>query len=114
MGVQWSDVWSAGTEATRERPDLVPIVATAEALEAMPSGVTSVVLVPDLDLRTNQQGLWNDLEAQPADARKAAAALTRVTGARRLSSRVRSNSKHLSGRSDRIWNGSSPGVDGAE
>ena len=28
--------------------------------------------VPDLDLRTNTQGLWNDLEAQPADARKAA------------------------------------------
>ena len=70
--VQWSDIWSAWTEATRERPDLVPIVSTAEALKAMPSGVTSVVLVPDLDLRTNRHGLWNDLEAQPADARKAA------------------------------------------
>ena len=46
--VQWSDIWSAWTEATRERPDLVPIVSTAEALKAMPSGVTSVVLVPDL------------------------------------------------------------------
>ena len=61
--VQWSDIWSAWTEATRERPDLVPIVSTAEALKAMPSGVTSVVLVPDLDLRTNRHGLWNDLEA---------------------------------------------------
>ena len=70
--VQWSDIWSAWTEATRERPDLVPIVSTAEALQAMPSGVTSVVLVPDLDLRTSQQGLWNDLEARPADARTAA------------------------------------------
>ena len=70
--VQWSDIWSAWTEATRERPDLVPIVSTAEALKAMPSGLTSVVLVPDVDLRTNRQGLWNDLEALPADARKAA------------------------------------------
>ena len=70
--VQWSDIWSAWTEATRERLDLVPIVSTAAALKAMPSGVTSVVLVPDIDLRTNTQGLWNDLEAQPADARKAA------------------------------------------
>ena len=70
--VQWSDIWSAWTEATRERPDLVPIVSTAEALKTMPSGVTSVVLVPDLDLRTNMHGLWNDLEARRADAREAA------------------------------------------
>jgi phosphohistidine swiveling domain-containing protein len=70
--VQWADIWSAWTEATMERPDLVPIVSTAEALKAMPSGLTSVVLVPDLDLRTSGHGLWNDLEAQPADARKAA------------------------------------------
>jgi len=70
--VQWSDIWSAWTEATREKPDLVPIVSTAEALKAMPSSVTGVVLVPDLDLRTNMQGLWNDLEAWPANARKAA------------------------------------------
>ena len=39
LGVQWSDIWSAWTEATRERPDLVPIVSTAEALKAMPPGV---------------------------------------------------------------------------
>jgi phosphohistidine swiveling domain-containing protein len=70
--VQWSDIWSAWRESTRERPDLVPIVSTAEALKAMPSGVTSVVLVPDLDLRTNMHGLWNDLEARPANARNAA------------------------------------------
>ena len=68
--VQWSDIWSAWTEATKERPDLVPIVSTAEALKAMPSGVTSIVLVPDLDLRTNSEGLWNDLEALPANARR--------------------------------------------
>ncbi len=70
--VQWSDIWSAWTETTRERPDLVPIVSTAEALKAMPSGVASVVLVSDVDLRTNRQGLWNDLEALPVDARKTA------------------------------------------
>jgi phosphohistidine swiveling domain-containing protein len=70
--VQWSDIWSAWTEATKERPDLVPIVSSAKALKAMPPGVTSVVLVPDLDLRTNIHGLWNDLEARATNARKAA------------------------------------------
>jgi phosphohistidine swiveling domain-containing protein len=70
--LQWSDIWSAWTEATKERPDLVPIVSTTEALKTMPSSVTSVVLVIDLDLRTNPQGLWNDLEGQSANARKAA------------------------------------------
>src|SRR5437773_4007040 len=70
--VQWSDIWSAWTEATRERPDLVPIISTADALKAMPSAVTSVVLVPDLDLRTNKHGLWNDLEALPVNARASA------------------------------------------
>ena len=80
--LQWSDIWSAWTETTRERPKLVPIVSTAEALKAVPFGVASVVLVPDLDLRTNRQGLWNDFEAQPANARKAALDdyITVVTG----------------------------------
>jgi phosphohistidine swiveling domain-containing protein len=80
--VQWSDIWSAWTEATRERPGLVPIVSSAEALQTMPSTVTSAVLVPDLDLRTTRQGLWNDLEALPANARKAALDnyLTLITG----------------------------------
>ncbi|MEO5754026.1 MAG: PEP/pyruvate-binding domain-containing protein [Chthoniobacterales bacterium] len=70
--MEWSDIWSAWTEAARERPDLVPIVSTAQALKAIPPGVTTVVLVPDLDLRTDARGLWNDLEARPADARQAA------------------------------------------
>jgi len=70
--VQWSGVWSSWTEATKGRPELVPIVSTAEALKAMPSGVTSVLLVPDLDLRANRHGLWNDLEAQPVNARQVA------------------------------------------
>jgi phosphohistidine swiveling domain-containing protein len=68
--IQWSDIWSAWTEATRGRSDLVPIVSTAQALKAMPSDVTKIVLVPDLDLRTNNLGLWNDLEAQPDNSRK--------------------------------------------
>jgi phosphohistidine swiveling domain-containing protein len=70
--VQWSDIWSAWTTETGNRSDLVPIVSTAEALKAMPSTVGSVVLVPDLDLRTNKHGLWNDLEALAADSRAAA------------------------------------------
>jgi phosphohistidine swiveling domain-containing protein len=70
--VQWSDIWSAWTKATKQKPDLVPIVSSAEALKAMPPGVARVILVPDLDLRTNIHGLWNDLEALPANARKAA------------------------------------------
>ncbi|MGI8956360.1 MAG: PEP/pyruvate-binding domain-containing protein [Chthoniobacterales bacterium] len=69
--VQWSDIWSAWTEATRERSDLVPIVSTAEGLKDLPSGIPNIVLVPDLDLRTDKQGLWNDFEAQPADSRAA-------------------------------------------
>jgi hypothetical protein len=70
--LQWADIWSGWMDATRERPDLLPIVSTAEALKAMPPGVTTVVLVPDLDLRTNRHGLWNDLEALLPDLRKAA------------------------------------------
>src|SRR5882724_10347275 len=70
--LQWPDVWYAWTKATRERTDLVPIVSTVEALKVMPASVRSVVLVPDVDLRTNRHGLWNDLEALPADARQAA------------------------------------------
>jgi len=70
--VQWSDLWSLWTKATGERPDLIPIVSTAEALKAAPAGLTSVVLVPDIELRTSAQGLWNDLEAYSAEVRKAA------------------------------------------
>ena len=70
--VHWSDIWSGWLELTRDRPELVPIISTAEALRAMPSEVTKIVLMPDLDLRTNKHGLWNDLEALPANARAAA------------------------------------------
>ena len=70
--LQWSDIWSGWVEAIRGRSDLVPIVSTADALKAMPSGISTVVLVPDLDLRTTMQGLWNDLEGFPADRRDSA------------------------------------------
>jgi len=70
--VHWSDIWSGWIEVIRDRPELVPIISTAEALKAMPSEVTKIVLMPDLDLRTNKYGLWNDLEALPPDARMAA------------------------------------------
>src|SRR5207248_11120111 len=52
--VHWSDIWSGWLELTRDRPELVPIISTAEALRAMPSEVTKIVLMPDLDLRTNK------------------------------------------------------------
>lgn len=70
--IEWADLWCAWSEATKERPDLIPIVSSVEALKAMPSHLTRAILVPDLDLRTTTQGLWNDLEAQTVDARKAA------------------------------------------
>src|SRR5262249_41940874 len=59
---EWADIWSIWAEATAGRADLLPIVATAEALEAMPPGIDAAVLVPDLDLRADGQGLWNDLQ----------------------------------------------------
>ncbi len=66
----WPDIWSAWTEATKERPELVPVLSTIEALKAMPSGIRNAVLIPDIDLRTTAHGLWNDLEALPVTARK--------------------------------------------
>jgi phosphohistidine swiveling domain-containing protein len=68
--IQWDDLWSAWIERTRERPDLIPIVSTAQALQALPPGIKTVVLIPDPDLRTTTQGLWNDLEALSDDVRK--------------------------------------------
>ena len=68
--VEWSDLWSTWTEAIKEKAELVPIVSTIEALPTIPSDVTNIVVVPDLDLRTNREGLWNDLEGLPANARK--------------------------------------------
>src|SRR5437764_38894 len=33
---------------------------------------STIVLVPDLDLRTNTEGLWNDFEALPISDRRSA------------------------------------------
>jgi phosphohistidine swiveling domain-containing protein len=68
----WTDLWSLWTQAVWGRSDLVPIVSTVEALEAMPEGLREVVLSPDVDLRTDHAGLWNDLESMsPADRARA-------------------------------------------
>ncbi len=59
---EWADLWSIWEEATRGRSDLVPILPTAEALAAMPERYPVVALVPDVDLRADRSGRWNDLE----------------------------------------------------
>jgi phosphohistidine swiveling domain-containing protein len=59
---RWADIWSVWTATTTGRNDLVPIVATAEALAEIPAGIDTAVLVPDLDLRADRYGLWQDLE----------------------------------------------------
>lgn len=65
----WADLWSAWAGATRGRTDLVPILPTLEALVAMPRPIATVVLVPDLDLRADGLGRWNDLEGLGRPAR---------------------------------------------
>jgi phosphohistidine swiveling domain-containing protein len=67
--LEWDDVWSIWKEATRERDDLVPILPALAALEAMPPGTETVVLIPDVDLRSDSGGLWRDLEGLPAGDR---------------------------------------------
>ena len=65
---EWSDVWSRWTTAAASRPDLVPVVPTIEALEAMPGDAATVVIVPDMDLRAGPAGLWVDIEWMPERA----------------------------------------------
>jgi phosphohistidine swiveling domain-containing protein len=89
--VEWTDIWSAWTHATTKRSHLVPIVSTVEALKAMPSGITSVVVVPDIDLRKNKDGLWNDLEALPDNSRAAALENYVATLGQIISERMGSN-----------------------
>ena len=59
---RWSDLWSVWDEATADRPDLVPILSSADALATIPVGVSELVLVPDVDLRCDAMGRWEDLE----------------------------------------------------
>jgi phosphohistidine swiveling domain-containing protein len=63
----WSDVWSAWIEATTDRPDLVPVVSSLDALEEMQNHLDAIVFVPDIDLRTGPTGLWVDLEGMTSD-----------------------------------------------
>ncbi len=88
----WPEIWSLWSEATRERPDLVPAVSTADALEQLPAGITTAVLIPDVDLRCDRDGLWADLEGMSAaeadrtvaDYLRRVAALVAARGIRRL------------------------------
>ncbi|MBA3551577.1 MAG: hypothetical protein H0W27_01735 [Actinobacteria bacterium] len=68
--VEWPALWNEWEEVAG-RPDVVPMVWTADALEATPPGHDAVVLVPDVDLRADPLGLWCDLEGMSADGRAA-------------------------------------------
>jgi phosphohistidine swiveling domain-containing protein len=59
----WADVWAVWTQATADRPDLVPLVSSVDALETMPPSIDAVVWAPDIDLRTGTTGLWVEFEA---------------------------------------------------
>lgn len=63
---EWSDIWSVWTRVTTDRPDLVPMVSSADALDALPASIKTVVLIPDVDLRCDETGLWRDLEGMTA------------------------------------------------
>lgn len=67
--VEWDDIWSIWKEVAGQRDDLLPIVPTLAALEAIPSGIERVLLVPDVDVRSDDYGLWRDLEGWPAEDR---------------------------------------------
>lgn len=65
--LEWPQVWAVWTEAIAGR-SAVPAVSSAEALAWMPEWIDRAVLVPDVDLRADRYGLWNDLEGlEPAD-----------------------------------------------
>lgn len=65
---EWSDIWAGWTAASGTRTDLVPLVSTIEALEAIPPDIAMVVLVPDMDVRAGPAGLWVDVERLPGPA----------------------------------------------
>jgi phosphohistidine swiveling domain-containing protein len=67
---EWSDLWTLWQKAAAGKAGRAPIVSTIHALEAMPERSETVVLVPDADLRTDAQGLWQDLEGMQPEARR--------------------------------------------
>ncbi len=64
----WTHVWARWCERW---PLETPAVSSLDALESAPRGMARVVLRPDIDLRSNAQGLWNALEYQPEAERNA-------------------------------------------
>ncbi len=58
----WQDVWAAGHAGAG-----IPLVSGVAALEAAPPGTEVLALVPDVDLRSTDRGLWNDLESLAPD-----------------------------------------------
>jgi phosphohistidine swiveling domain-containing protein len=58
----WADLWAVWHEVAAGRDHIVPLVSSVAALEAMPPGPRTAVLVPDVDLRADRYGLWNDVE----------------------------------------------------
>jgi len=71
---EWEDIWPIWQQATKGRDDLIPIAPTLAALEAIPHGIGAVVLISDVDLRSDDQGLWRDLEGWSAEDRARALA----------------------------------------
>ena len=65
--VEWTDLWALWDVAMDRagHPGVVPLVSTVEALEGAPLGLSEVVLVPDVDLRCDGDGLWRDLDGLP-------------------------------------------------
>jgi len=65
----WSDLWRAWLDRA-DGPAPVALFAL-EAVATAPDGVDEVVFVPEVELRTGPQGLWNDLEGQADEDRAA-------------------------------------------
>ena len=68
---RWSDVWG-GWMAAIPGPDALPRVSSVGALQSLPPGIERVELIPDVEVRADRHGLWNDLEGMPRSDREAA------------------------------------------
>jgi phosphohistidine swiveling domain-containing protein len=67
----WDDLWRLWRDAAGGG-GLTPIVSSVAALEHVPDGVNEAVLIPDVDLRSDRFGLWNDLEGMSSRDRRQA------------------------------------------
>lgn len=68
--LEWSDLWDQWQTWADAHKRPVPLVPSLGALEAVPEGLVDVALVPDVDLRCDEQGLWRDLETFDRAARE--------------------------------------------